>query len=147
MRPSLNVLDPELIGRIVDEAKRVLATVGMEIRGPEMKRRLLEAGLPLNASGDRVLFPRDIVEQAIASAPQSFTLYDVLADPFNGALWTGPPCTATCDAAVKATPRFTRRRLRLRTSPAHCAPGERDGPAECGGAHGDQGVVGPGIHP
>ena len=33
MRPSLNVLDPELIGRIVDEAKRVLATVGMEIRG------------------------------------------------------------------------------------------------------------------
>src|SRR5688500_9768700 len=76
MRPSLNVLDPKLIGRIVDEAKRVLATVGMEIRGPEMKRRLLEAGLPLNSSGDRVLFPRGIVEQAIASAPESFTLYD-----------------------------------------------------------------------
>jgi trimethylamine--corrinoid protein Co-methyltransferase len=76
MRPSLNVLDSELIGRIVDEAKRVLATVGMEIRGSEMKRRLLEAGLPLNASGDRVLFPRDIVEQAIASAPESFTLCD-----------------------------------------------------------------------
>ena len=82
MRPSLNVLDPELIGRIVDEAKRVLATVGMEIRGPEMKRRLLEAGLPLNASGDRVLFPRDIVEQAIASAPQSFTLYDRDGNPY-----------------------------------------------------------------
>ena len=34
MRPSLNILDPELTGRIVDEAKRVLAEVGMEIRGP-----------------------------------------------------------------------------------------------------------------
>ena len=34
--------------RIVDEAKRVLAEVGMEIRGPEMRRRLLEHGLPLD---------------------------------------------------------------------------------------------------
>jgi trimethylamine---corrinoid protein Co-methyltransferase len=76
MRPSLNVLAPELIDQIVDEAKRVLATVGMEIRGPEMKRRLLEAGLPLNATGDRVLFPRDVVERAIGTAPSAFTLYD-----------------------------------------------------------------------
>ena len=35
MRPSLNILSDELIARIVDEAKRVLAEVGMEIRGPE----------------------------------------------------------------------------------------------------------------
>jgi trimethylamine--corrinoid protein Co-methyltransferase len=76
MRPSLRVLDEELTARIVDEAKRVLAEVGMEIRGPEMKRRLLEHGLPLDHSGTRVLFPRDVVEAAIASAPSSFTLYD-----------------------------------------------------------------------
>ena len=69
MRPSLTILDDELIGRIVDEAKRVLAEVGMEIRGAEMRRRLLDHGLPLDASGDRVLFPRDVVEAAIASAP------------------------------------------------------------------------------
>ena len=76
MRPSLNVLSPELIERIVDEAKRILAEVGMEVRGPEMRRRLLEAGLPTNAAGDRVLFPRDVVERAIASAPRSFILHD-----------------------------------------------------------------------
>ena len=29
MRPSLTILEPELIARIVDEAKRVLAEVGM----------------------------------------------------------------------------------------------------------------------
>lgn len=75
MRPRLDVLSPELIGRIVDEAKRVLAEVGMEIRGPEMRRRLMEAGLPTDGAG-RVLFPRDVVERAIASAPRSFTLYD-----------------------------------------------------------------------
>ena len=37
MRPSLRILDDELMVRIVDEAMRVLAEVGMEIRGPEMK--------------------------------------------------------------------------------------------------------------
>ena len=76
MRPSLSILEPELIARIVDEAKRVLAEVGMEIRGAGMRRRLVEAGLPLDAKGERVLFPRDVVERAIASAPTSFVLFD-----------------------------------------------------------------------
>jgi trimethylamine--corrinoid protein Co-methyltransferase len=76
MRPTIRVLSDELIGRIVDEAKRVLAETGMEIRGAEMRRRLVEAGLPMNAAGDRVLFPRDVVERAIATAPSSFRLFD-----------------------------------------------------------------------
>ncbi|HET7495038.1 MAG TPA: trimethylamine methyltransferase family protein, partial [Candidatus Limnocylindrales bacterium] len=75
MRPRLEILDPELIDRILDEAFRVLATVGMEVRGAELRRRLIDAGLPTGPSG-RVLFPRDVVEAAIASAPSSFTLYD-----------------------------------------------------------------------
>ena len=33
-RPHLQILEPELIEQIIDEAKRVLAEVGMEIRGP-----------------------------------------------------------------------------------------------------------------
>ena len=81
MRPGLRILDDELMVRIVDEAMRVLAEVGMEIRGPEMKRRLLEHGLPLDHSGTRVLFPRDVVEAAIASAPSSFTLYTRDGEP------------------------------------------------------------------
>ncbi|HET7168055.1 MAG TPA: trimethylamine methyltransferase family protein [Candidatus Limnocylindrales bacterium] len=81
MRPRLDMLAPELIGRIVDEAKRVLAETGMEIRGPEMRRRLLEAGLPADPSGQRILFPRDVVERAIATAPSSFWLYDRDGNP------------------------------------------------------------------
>jgi len=76
MRPMIRVLSDDLIERILDEAVRVLAETGMEIRGPGMRRRLLEAGLPTNATGDRVLFPRAVVERAIATAPRSFTLYD-----------------------------------------------------------------------
>lgn len=75
MRPRLEVLEPSLIGAIVDEALGLLAEVGMEIRGPELRRRLLDHGLTTGAGG-RVLFPGDVVERAIASAPSSFILYD-----------------------------------------------------------------------
>ncbi len=75
MRPHLRVLEPPLIGSIVEEAKRLLADVGMEIRGPELRSRLLDHGLPTTADG-RVRFPSDIVDRAIATAPRSFTLYD-----------------------------------------------------------------------
>ncbi len=81
MRPTLTVLDDALIDRIVDEAKRVLAEDGMEIRGPEMRRRLLDHGLPTDASGARILFPPDVVDRAIASAPTSFWLHDRAGDP------------------------------------------------------------------
>ncbi|HEX8026293.1 MAG TPA: trimethylamine methyltransferase family protein, partial [Candidatus Limnocylindrales bacterium] len=75
MRPRLEVLDPALIASIVDEAKRILAEVGMEVRGPELRARLLDRGLPTTRTG-RVLFPPDVVEAALASAPASFQLYD-----------------------------------------------------------------------
>jgi len=75
MRPRLQVLEPPLISAIVDEAKRLLDDVGMEIRGAKLRERLLEHGLPVTADG-RVRFPPDVVDRAIASAPASFTLYD-----------------------------------------------------------------------
>jgi len=76
MRPTLNALSPEMIARVLDEAKRIMAEVGMEIRGAGMRKRLLDAGLRTDASGARILFPPDVVERAIATAPKSFTLYD-----------------------------------------------------------------------
>ena len=41
MRPTLNVLSSEMIRRILDEAMRIMAEDGMEIRGPGMRQRLL----------------------------------------------------------------------------------------------------------
>jgi len=76
MRPTLRILDHALIGDILDEAMRVLAEVGMEIRGPVMRERLLAHGLPLDSTPRRVLFPRDVVERALRDAPKSFLLYD-----------------------------------------------------------------------
>ncbi len=68
------MLDDGLISRILDESLDVLSTIGMEIRGKPLRQELIERGLP--ASGERILFPRDIVQAAIKSAPPSVALYD-----------------------------------------------------------------------
>ena len=39
MRPRIQLLDDALIERILTEAKHILAEVGMEVRGAEMRRR------------------------------------------------------------------------------------------------------------
>ena len=83
MRPTLNVLSDEQIEKILAEAKRIMAETGMEIRGPEMKQRLLDHGLKTDASGKRILFPPDVVDKAIADAPSSFTLFDRDGNPYT----------------------------------------------------------------
>ncbi|MDJ0711491.1 MAG: trimethylamine methyltransferase family protein [Woeseiaceae bacterium] len=75
MRPQLNVLSDELIGEILTEAKRIMAETGMEIRGENLRRRLLDDGLGTDDNG-RVLFPQEVVDAAIASSPNSFILYN-----------------------------------------------------------------------
>lgn len=76
MRPSLNVLSDEQIRDILNEAKRLMAEVGMEIRGPALRQRLQDHGLKTDESGQRIFFPADVVDKAIADAPSSFTLFD-----------------------------------------------------------------------
>lgn len=75
MRPTLQVLSQEMIRRVLAEAKHILAEIGIEVRGAELKQRLQEHGLPLDASGERLLFPADVVDKALSCAPAAFTLY------------------------------------------------------------------------
>ncbi|MCB0158820.1 MAG: trimethylamine methyltransferase family protein, partial [Caldilineaceae bacterium] len=81
MRPTLQVLPEALIARILDESFTILAQVGIEVRGTELRARLLAAGLSLDDAGHRVLFSRDVVERALATVPAEFTLYDRAGDP------------------------------------------------------------------
>ena len=81
MRPTLNIISDELITKIVEEAKRILAETGMDIRGASLRQRLLDHGLKTDASGERILFPADVVERAIETAPESFTLFDRDGNP------------------------------------------------------------------
>jgi trimethylamine--corrinoid protein Co-methyltransferase len=83
MRPGLNVLDGELIGRILAEAKRIMSETGTEVRGERLRQRLLDHGLKADASGVRLLFPPEVVERAIADAPKSFTLFNRDGQPYT----------------------------------------------------------------
>ena len=79
MRPRLRVVPDELVTPILDEAKRILAEIGIEVRGARLRERLLAQGLKLARTADdaeRVLFPPDFVERAIESAPKSIPLHD-----------------------------------------------------------------------
>lgn len=81
MRPTLNILSQDLITKILDEAKRIMSETGMEIRGENLRQRLLDHGLKTDKSGKRILFPADVVESAIESTPKSFALYDRDGNP------------------------------------------------------------------
>ncbi|MDZ7645664.1 MAG: trimethylamine methyltransferase family protein [Woeseiaceae bacterium] len=83
MRPTLNILSEDMMNNILAEAKRLMAEVGMEIRGAEMKQRLLDHGLKTDADGKRILFPPDVIDKAIADAPSSFTLFNRDGEPYT----------------------------------------------------------------
>ena len=83
MRPKLSVLSDDLIQKILAEAKRIMSETGMEIRGKNMRERLLDSGLKLDASGKRILFTPEAVDAAIASTPKSFTLFNRDGDPYT----------------------------------------------------------------
>ncbi len=81
MRPTLNIVDDALIAQILYEAKRILSEVGIEIRGKNLRQRLLEFGLKDDGENGRFLFPPHIIDNAIATTPRSFTLYNRAGNP------------------------------------------------------------------
>ena len=79
MRPQLRVLPDQLIDPILDEAKRILAEIGVEVRGAALRQRLLDHGLKLSRATDdteRILFPPEVVDRAIETTPKRFALHD-----------------------------------------------------------------------
>ena len=81
MRPTLNILNPHQTARIIAEAKRILAEIGVEIGSATLKKRLLQHSLAVDSSTDRLLFPADVVDKALATAPGQFTLFNRNGDP------------------------------------------------------------------
>ena len=76
MRPTIQVLPDYLILEIIDEALRFLSEIGVDVQGAALRQRLLDHGLQVDPASGRLLFPPDVVEAAVASAPASFILYD-----------------------------------------------------------------------
>jgi len=78
MRPKFQQLDQDLADQIITEAKIVLAEVGVDIADDETKKLLADHGAGVDDADGRVRIADTMVEAALASAPSSFSLYDVL---------------------------------------------------------------------
>lgn len=81
MRPRLRFLDDSLADRILEEARSVLATLGVEIRDREGFDLLTAHGATADGAGGRVRIPERLVDRALSTAPHGFVLFDVLGNP------------------------------------------------------------------
>jgi trimethylamine--corrinoid protein Co-methyltransferase len=80
MRPTLKLLDDELIGRIIAEAREVLCKLGVEIHNKAILAMLADYGAALDEDDCNARFTEDIIDKALGTVPHSFKLYDVLGN-------------------------------------------------------------------
>jgi trimethylamine--corrinoid protein Co-methyltransferase len=78
MRPVVRFLSDELIERIIDEARDVLRKLGLEVHNDSVISMLADHGAKVDAEKGRILLTDEIVDKALAVAPKSFQLFDVL---------------------------------------------------------------------
>ena len=81
MRPQFKVLDPSLVGLIVDEAFALLDDPGVQVHNEEARRLLREAGAEVDEVTRVARIPEAIVRDALASTPRSFILHSLDGEP------------------------------------------------------------------
>jgi trimethylamine--corrinoid protein Co-methyltransferase len=74
MRPRIQLLTPELIGRILCEAFELLMSPGVRVGSAPVVELLRSAGVEVNDGVARV--PEQLVRNCMASAPRDFNLYN-----------------------------------------------------------------------
>ncbi len=78
LHPRLRFLDDRLVDRILDEARGLLARLGVEVHNEEASRLLEEGGARRDPATKRLTLPETVVETALRTAPRSVRLFDVL---------------------------------------------------------------------
>ncbi len=78
MRPTLRLLDDELIDRIIAEARDVLSKLGVEIHNPGVLSMLADHGAVVDGARQRAHLNGAQIDRALETVPRSFKLYDVL---------------------------------------------------------------------
>ncbi len=74
LRPKLNMLDPDQVANIVDEAISILEEVGITVENSEALELLHGVGSKIDKQ--KVFIPPDIVNKALKTAPPQIIMYD-----------------------------------------------------------------------
>jgi len=80
MRPTLRLLQQELIDRIIAEAREVLGKLGVEIHNKAVLSLLADHGADVDASTCNARLTGAIIDKALNTVPRTFKLYDVLGN-------------------------------------------------------------------
>ncbi len=81
MQPKLELLSPDLIQKILDEAFQLMLDPGIKVQLPEARQLLAAAGAQVDESTEVVRIPEKIVREMLKSVPREFKLYDRAGNP------------------------------------------------------------------
>jgi len=76
MRPQFKILSDDLVQTILDEAHALLLDPGVRVHNQEALDLLAERGAQVDFESQIVSIPEEIVQEALASAPAAFDLYN-----------------------------------------------------------------------
>lgn len=76
MQPNIELLSPQLVERVLDEAFQLLASPGIKVLSPEARNLLAGAGARVDEAREVVSIPEVVARQALATAPGEFYLYN-----------------------------------------------------------------------
>ncbi len=79
IRPKLRLLDDNQVKMVIEQALDILENLGIIIENQDALSMLKNEGLTAD-SNDRVLFPSDLVQNAIKSVPRTIYLYDRIGE-------------------------------------------------------------------
>ncbi|MCP4897447.1 MAG: hypothetical protein GY906_10790 [bacterium] len=108
MRPALRFLDESLKSKIIDEARHLLCTFGVEIHNPQVLGLLGDHGAKVDLSKQHAYFTDDLIDLTLSTVPSEFKLYDVVGQQthdFSGDNVHYTPATAAINILDNGTMR------------------------------------------
>src|SRR5512135_1028024 len=79
MRPKLELLEPELVDRVLGEAFELLRNPGVKVQAPEARELLAQAGA--TREGEIAHIPEALAREQLSTVPHEFWLYDRPGNP------------------------------------------------------------------
>ncbi len=78
MRPKVRFLDDDLKIKIIDEARHLLCTLGVEIHNTRVLGLIGDHGAEVDLATQHVRLTDDLIDRALSTVPSGFKLYDVV---------------------------------------------------------------------
>lgn len=81
MQPKLELLTPELVHQILDEAFQLLIDPGVKVLSKEARELLAAGGAQIDETNEVAHLSEKVIRQALETAPSEFYLYDQKGNP------------------------------------------------------------------